>query len=232
MNPSSSKEFKSEHTYLHGGRSDALYRNISIEYKAFKYFQKQKYIDEALYGRNEKDSGLYQYILNSSNLNLKDSNEEMCNKIEENIGVGFDGETFIFCRFVRTVDNHEIDFSKSKLETNEILDLKLKFQYTIVNFREGLNQLILLLKQQHKIALNKTNLQTYINPKVPEVRADIKKLYYLLLDDLGKSGKNLPINTRVKTLFLEWESVFGILYGAEEDITDFNRVIPSVKKCI
>lgn len=229
VNPSSSKEFKSEHTYLHGGRSDALYRNISIEYKAFKYFQKQKYIDEALYGRNEKDSGLYQYILNSSNLNLKDSNEEMCNKIEKNIGVGFDGETFIFCRFVRTVDNHEIDFSKSKLETNEILDLKLKFQYTKVNFREGLNQLILLLKQQHKIALNKTNLQTYINPKVPEVRADIKKLYYLLLDDLGKSGKNLPINTRVQTLFLEWESVFGILYGAEEDITDFNRVIPPVK---
>lgn len=230
VNPSSSKEFRSEHTYLHGGRSDALYRNISIEYKGFQYFQKQKYIDEALYGRDKSDSGLYQYILNSSNLNLNDSNEDMCNKIEKNVGIGFDGETFIFCRFVKSVKNHKVDFSKSKLDITNSLNLKLKFEYTKATFKDGLNQLILLLKQQHKIALNKENLQTYINPKVPEVREDIKKIYYLLLEDLGKSEKKVPINTRVETLFNEWESVFGVLYGAEEDITDFNRVIPSVKK--
>lgn len=230
VNPSFAREFKSEHSYLQGGRADALYRNISIEYKNYKFFQNQKYIDEALYGRDARDSGLYQYLLNNSNLELTDDSKLMVDKIEKNIGVGFDGETFIFCRFVKCTNNNRIDFSKSKLDIKDYLDLNLKFEYTKLNFKDGLSRLILLLKQQNKIALNKTNLQTYINPDIPEVREDIKKLYYLLLDDLGESRDTLPINTRVKTLFLEWQSVFGVLYGAEEDVTDFNRVIPALKK--
>src|SRR5699024_6538611 len=104
--------------------------------------------------------------------------------------------------------------------------LPLKFDYKITNLEDGINRLILLLKQQQKVSLTKNHLQLHINPNVPQVREDIKKIYEILLIELDI---NMSPNNRIRTLYTEWESVFGILYGEEQDETEFNEVKPAVK---
>ena len=87
--------YRSEQTFLTGGRSDATFQNISFEFKKKALFKSNNGIDEALYGRNNKDHGLYDYILSNAGLKDNDSEELIIQKIVNSIGVGFDGDKFI-----------------------------------------------------------------------------------------------------------------------------------------
>ena len=54
ISPLDSIKFQSEYNYLKGGRADATYKNIVFEYKKGEYFNTQKGINEALFGRDGK----------------------------------------------------------------------------------------------------------------------------------------------------------------------------------
>ncbi|MGL5349568.1 MAG: Eco57I restriction-modification methylase domain-containing protein [Cetobacterium sp.] len=221
-------EFTNEYRYLNGGRADAVFKNIVFEYKGYKFFNKQRYIEDALFGRNNNDSGLYEYIINGSEIEKRDSNQELIKKLTTNIGVGFDGEKFIFARFVEGMEETLIRFDKTSLKNNfNNLMLKLNFEYEVLGFELGIKKLILLLKQQEKIALNKKNLLELINPKREYVRDSINKIYKTLIEELDDI--ETP-NNRVLTLYLEWNNVFGILFSEENQETEFNAVIPAIKE--
>ena len=80
-------------------------RNVNIneniyqflfELKKENYFSKEKGVNEALYGRNDTDHGLYDYIISNSGISVNDKEEIIVKKIMRGIGVGFDGKKFIF----------------------------------------------------------------------------------------------------------------------------------------
>ncbi|NLW24674.1 MAG: N-6 DNA methylase [Clostridia bacterium] len=230
VNPDAKNSFYSENTLLRGGRPDASFRNICFEYKRYGYFDDVSGINEALYGRdNQKDHGLYHYIINYSEIESSDSKEEIERKLINNIGVGFDGKQFVFARFI--ADNsakHQLDMSKSRVAFDCPV-VNLKFIYEIKDFKTGLKRLVLLLKQQNKIALNKTNLLSKINPKSPFVRKHIRKIYdELYLNLYDRDGGNY--SDRVKALYDEWNRIFGVMYGEDEQATIFNEVSPSIKE--
>ena len=67
----STKDSGHEITSYFGGRADSMYSDVIIEYKSPKINLKtQKGFDEVVYGRDDKDHGLFHYLVNFS---LQDS---------------------------------------------------------------------------------------------------------------------------------------------------------------
>lgn len=224
LNPEMLSHYKSEERLLAGGRTDATFQNISFELKKERYFCTRTGIDEALYGRSVRDHGLYDYVIANANVNSYDSQEIITRKILHSIGVGFDGESFIFARFIPTPVSKKLNTSKIKtqIETEVFLD----FYYEIEPFSSGLKRLFFLLNQQDKLALNKKNLIDVISPKNSTVRKNIKLIY----DELFFNINDLKGSTRVRTLFNEWNRVFGIMYGDDTQATTFTEISPKIKE--
>ena len=227
LNPTMAGQYKSEDILLAGGRTDATFQNISFELKKRGYFKNKKGVNEALYGRNVKDHGLYDYIISNSGISAKDSEEEIARKILNGIGVGFDGEEFMFARFVSTPVSSKLKVEKLQLPIEgEFPELPVKFVYEKRDFSTGLKKLALLLKQQDKIALNKRNLISIIHPRSAFVRESIKIIY----DELQFNLNDLRGSTRVRTLYNEWDRVFGTMYGDDAEATSFTEVSSVIKK--
>lgn len=224
VNPSMVGQYHSEDVLLSGGRTDATFQNISFEFKKFAYFDTKKGENEALYGRNDRDHGLYDYLISNASIAASDNDEIIIRKLTSGIGVGFDGKTFIFARFIPSTQR--IDINTNKVSVSIPNPLKLTFFSEEKDFSSGLKRLVLLLKQQDRMALNKQNLLSVINTKSPFVRNSINSAYKELdfnLHDLKGSG-------RVRTLYEEWDRVFGILYGDDENATDFTEVSSKIRE--
>lgn len=231
VNPSMAHEFASEYTYFKGGRADAVFSNIAFEYKSMNTFNKKSGIDEAIYGRKnsitglrDSDRGLYDYLITHSGITSEDSQEIMEEKLSKVIGIGFDGNSFIFVRFAKTSTSERINATKTSLKS--FFSLNLNFIVETTDFIHGLRRLILLLKQVNKIELNKRNLIAKINPRQTIIRDNILKIYNLLNNTLGPAGN--PIPSRVETLYNEWNRVFGIMFGEETEATEFNATVPAI----
>ncbi|MFR8237882.1 MAG: Eco57I restriction-modification methylase domain-containing protein [Dorea sp.] len=224
LNPARANQYRSEDTLLAGGRTDATFQNISFELKKLKYFKTKNGVKEALYGRDANDHGLYDYIIGNAGIYETDSSDVITVKLLNGIGVGFDGNNFIFARFVPSPVGSPVNTSKLKI--NIKYDLSITFVYEVKDFSSGLKKLAFLLKQQDKIALNKKNLISIINPKSSFVQKNIKIIYdelYFNLNDLNGSN-------RVRTLYKEWDRVFGTMYGEDDEATSFTEVSSVIKE--
>ena len=93
VNPAMVGQYHSEDILMAGGRTDATFQNVSFEFKKLAYFNSQKGIDEALYGRDESDHGLYDYLISNADIRESDSEQVIVSKLLSGIGVGFDFET-------------------------------------------------------------------------------------------------------------------------------------------
>lgn len=227
FNPLLAYAFHNENTLKSGGRTDATFQNVSFEYKQYNYFRKEFGIQEALYGRNDSDHGLYDYIISSADFTTEDSIERKTSTILQGIGVGFDGVKFIFARFIPTTQKNKICTKKLKKESQITENLNLEFRYEVKDFMSGLKRLVLILKQQEKITLNKQTLCDVINPKSDFVKSSIWELY----KEIDLCVNNIEtVNNRVKTLYKEWDRVFGVMYGEDDEATDFTEVSSKIRE--
>lgn len=248
LNPEMAGQYKSENVLKAGGRTDATFQNISFELKKEGYFSAKSGskprrdsgrasdagrkpgetagIDEALYGRDNADHGLYDYIISNADILENDRADEIVKKILSGIGVGFDGKVFLFARFIPSTRKRLLCTDKLNVKIEE--PLNLEFVYEKKDFQTGLKRLALLLKQTDKISLSKQTLCGVIHPKSDYVRNSISTIYANLEDNLNPFGKNF--NNRVKTLYEEWDRVFGVMYGDDEDATDFTEVSSKIRE--
>lgn len=223
VNPNGENLYKSEHNLIAGGRTDATFQNIQFEFKKYDYFSRKSGVDEALYGRDKKDHGLYDYIISNSDIKSNDNKEVIKNKITSGIGVGFDGKMFLFARFVPSQFERDLNTSKSlKIPIRS----KVDFITETKDLESGLKKLALLLKQQNKMALNKQNLISIFNTKSDFVRKSIMSCY----NEINYNINNTDGSSRVRTLFNEWDRVFGILYGKDDEATDFTEVTSVIRE--
>lgn len=224
LNPESLNDYCSENVLKAGGRTDATFRTISFEFKKANYFFTKKGLDEALYGRDEYDHGLRDYIINNAGIENGDTAEIAEKKILDGAGVGFDGKRFIFARFVHAVTNDPVPLLKSKTTLPD--GIRIKFVYETLDMESGLRKLALLVRQQEKISLTKQNVLSLVNTHNPFVRESIISIYKHLLQHL----ENPDGSERVRTLYKEWDRVFGIMYGNDEQATDFTEVSSVIKE--
>lgn len=195
FNPQMAGQYRSENVLKAGGRTDATFQNISFELKKEGYFSKKPGVKEALYGRDGTDHGLYDYIISNADIDGKDDIDTKIKKILSGIGVGFDGQKFLFARFIPSPQKEQLNTSKVNVDVSE--PLNLRFIYEEKDFQTGLKRLVLLLKQTDKMSLSKQTLCAVIHPKSDYVRNSISVIYAALEDNLNPSGN---FNSRVKTL--------------------------------
>lgn len=227
INPTLINAFKSENNLKAGGRADATFINIPFEYKSYKYFDmpNNKGINEALHGRNNSDHGLYDYLLSGADIHEKDTAEEIIAKLTKSIGVGFDGKSFIFARFVESSKREIIDTSKVKLFLPE--KLNLRFIYEVKPIETGIKKLALIFKQTEKITMNKQTLCAVFNTKNQYVRESIIEIYKAA--DMNINNIDY-VNNRVRTLYKEWDKIFGKMYGSDEEATDFTEASSKIRE--
>lgn len=225
LNPEMIGLYYSEHVLKAGGRTDATFQNISFEFKKEGYFDKKSGIDEAVKGRNDEDHGLYDYILSNAEIGVNDEIDIVEKKIMAGIGVGFDGKKFIFTRFVPSPLKQVINTSKVKLSIKE--PLNLAFVCEEKDFLTGLKRLSLLIRQTDKMTLSKEKLCAVLSPKQDYVRESISVVYENLLYYTSPDGN---FNNRVKTLYDEWDRVFGVMYGEDDSATDFTEVSSKIRE--
>lgn len=224
VNPKQVAQYRSEDILMAGGRTDATFQNISFEFKKYDHFRTERGIKEALYGRNDADHGLRDYIIGNAGILDTDSPEDMTRKLSNGIGVGFDGKTFVFARFIPSPQKSAVNTSKVSVTIAE--PLNLSFFYEIKAFQSGLKRLVLLLKQQNRMALTKHNLLSIINSRSTFVRESILATY----KEIEFNLESLDGSNRVRTLFGEWNRVFGIMYGEDEEATDFTEVSSKIRE--
>lgn len=224
FNSEMANQYKSEDVLLSGGRTDATFQNISFELKKDNRFSSDSGIREALHGRDERDHGLYDYLISNAGITGMDNTDDITRKLLNGIGVGFDGRKFIFARFIPSSKKNLLNTSKVNIPVE--LNLNLDFHYEIKDFQSGLKRLFLILKQQDKIALNKKNLLAIINTKSKFVRKCILNIY----KEIDFNLNNIDGSNRVRTLYNEWNRVFGIMYGEDEDATDFTEVTSKIRE--
>ena len=209
----------SEKIVLTGGRIDSLFDNIIFEFKKPDYFDTQKGIDEAIDGRKEH-GGLIEYLISIA-CNESTSLEDFRKHLSTKIGIGFDGKSFVFARYVSNV-NSEIDLMKYKSRIKSAQTLKwfpdrLDGYFERTQRREiksGLRFLFLYLRSiSPRDPLTPANVSSRFGEKSTHFNKHIAIIYNLLSDKLKNKDRHTT------TLFGEWDSVFGKVYGDINDAT-------------
>lgn len=205
-----------EVTYILGGRADSVYQDLIFEFKSPRKFTSQYGIDQAIYGRDKSDRGLFHYLINSA---LEDEtvidDKSFLQKITSRVGIAFDGYTFVFVRF--KIANTNIDLHDQKktkwnkaISASQPLILEIDKSH---DFDAGIRKLSLLLRSTRKRLLSADTLLQSFSNNSNLSKTTISYLYTLL-------NKSLKANPRIETLFEEWQRIFGEIYGdAETDFT-------------
>lgn len=210
---------------VYGGRADSIYSNILFEYKKPNHFRTNDGIEEALRGRKKSktDRGLFHYLINFSLEQSSDDDLLFENLLLSKVGIAFDGSTFVFCRFKksRTTINL-IDKNKTKSIPDSIQRIRnLEFETTIIkDIDSGIRRTILYIRSTDRKMLTSDCLLESFSAKSKITSTVIPYLYELL-------NSNITSNSRIATLYNEWQRIFGDIYEKQE--TDFVKHISAIR---
>jgi len=206
---------KHERTLLSGGRYDSLYGDLVIEYK--DPTRTDNWQQEALFGRDEDDRGLIDYMYEIAKDDSHDE-EEQRSRLDRMVGVGTNGYKIFFCRYqpekkMKVMPSGETqltsDFSRQEVEEGvEVVD-----EYSI---QDGARRFITYLRSLQRKPLSSEDLVETFGSDADTARDTVSLLY----DELQQGRES---NERVEMLYDEWERMFGIVYGEELDQVSDDR---------
>jgi len=213
-----------EVTSVFGGRADSIYSDVIIEYKSPNVdLCSDRGKSEVIDGRDDKDRGLRHYIVNFSLENSHNSQELFLDVLLSKIGIGFNGRTFILARYVLS-DKRTILFFDGKTKSfpreiniNQPVELKIE---VIDNLEIGMKKLLLSLRSTHRERLSSNSILEMFGPKSDLCHSAVSSIYKCLCNEIATN------NLRVKTLYDEWNRIFGDVYGEKE--TDFTSIRSSL----
>lgn len=215
-----------EYSYVHGGRADSVFNSVIFEYKKLGLFTSQKGIEEALWGRDSRDHGLYHYLINATLEEEQDDFENFKRVLLDKVGVAFDGKKLIFTRFKETSGTNRIKIDKSKKwPVNFPKEFSLEFERTEpVNVDMGIKKVMLYMRSTQRMALTANNLCNSFAANTLITQNTISYLFTLL-------NKSLISNTRIATLYNEWERIFGSIYDeTDSSQSDFVKITKGINK--
>lgn len=212
-----------ERTSIHGGRADSIYNDVIVELKKLKLFKTKEGINESLWGRDEKDHGLYHYLVNFSLDNCHNDEILFQNLLTSKVGVGFDGDRFVFCRFKKSEKGIKLEDKKTKKFPKKFKNITFPVEFEIsevLDFDSGVKRLLLYVRSTNRMQLTSENLCNVFSSSTNLSKNTISYLYSVL-------NKNIQTNSRVRTLFEEWHRIFGKIYEKQE--TDFVKHVSAIK---
>lgn len=219
------EQISNEISSVFGGRADSIYSNILFEYKKPNHFKSDDGIQEAITGRknNSTDRGLFHYLINFALEQSSNDDAQFESILLSKVGIAFDGSTFAFCRFKKS--NTEINlFDKNKtksfpksIKRNRNLEFECKI---IKDIDSGIRRTILYIRSTDRKMLTSDCLLDSFSAKSAITSKTIPYLYRLL-------EQNMQSNSRIATLYNEWQRIFGDIYEKQE--TDFVKHISAIK---
>jgi len=210
---------------VHGGRIDSIYNNIYFEYKKLNLFKTNEGVKEAVYGRKAgNDHGLYHYLINFSLEQCGGFETGFVDCLLNNVGVGFDGKKFVFCRFVKSETAKNLYDAKKTINfpatVSHVQNVDF-YQSEPVDFEIGVKRILLYIRSTRKKRLTAENLCKAFSTKSNITQRTIPYLYKLL-------SRSLASNTRIETLYNEWDRIFGTIYEKQE--TDFVKHASAISR--
>ena len=212
-----------ERTFIHGGRADSIYNDVIVELKKLKLFKTKEGVNESLWGRDEKDHGLYHYLINFSLDNCHNDELLFLNLLTSKVGVGFDGDKFVFCRFKNSENGTKLEDEKTKKFPKKFKNIIFPVEFEtseVLDFDSGVKRLLLYVRSTDRMQLTSENLCNVFSSSTDISKNTISYLYNVL-------NENIQTNSRVKTLFEEWHRIFGKIYEKQE--TDFVKHVSAIK---
>ncbi|MDD6338203.1 MAG: N-6 DNA methylase [Lentisphaeria bacterium] len=207
---------------IHGGRADSMYSNVIIEYKAPKIdITTSKGISEVIEGRDARDHGLKHYLINFAlEDNLLCDDDLFQKSLFRKIGVGFNGKSFIFARYLpsnSTIINISLSGKTKKIPDGLTLEQPIKFEYEIIkDFELGFKRLLLYLRSTDRSILSSQTIIDKFGPSTELCKKGMKIIYDSLQHEFNEKNK------RIITLYNEWDRIFGDIYGEKE--SDFTSI--------
>jgi type I restriction-modification system DNA methylase subunit len=162
---------------IYSGRSDAVHGQVIIEYESPKSFSSKKKIDHA-----------YEQLVNY----LSDEAKET--KLNQLVGVGFDGEKIFFVQYLDK-DGKSIDKTK--------FFIRGPYDFT----PESARTFLIHLRALSRLPLTAENLAQKFGPQ--------SELAPKMVSALANALKNWGNQTHIHTFFNEWKRLFGIVYGEQ-----------------
>lgn len=205
-----------ERTYAnHGGRSDAVYGRVVIEYEAAGSLgtaggvehaaeQLERYLRAEVEGSSESDA------------------------LKRVVGVGIDGHNIFFLRFRQSI--RENDWGLFVAPGQKVLPLEdnptfsgnlipiLEGPYTVTT--ESVQTFLLYLRAASRSRLTPEGLAKQFGPNGPCASSIVATLANLL--------QHHDDDPQVRTFFDEWDRIFGIVYGVE--LQKANRHLPILQR--
>ena len=212
-----------ERTSIHGGRADSIYNDVIVELKKLKLFKTTEGVTESLWGRDEKDHGLYHYLINFSLDSCHNDEFLFLNLLTSKVGVGFDGDKFIFCRFKKSENGTKLEDEKTKKFPKKFKNVTFPVEFEtseVLDFDSGVKRLLLYIRSTDRMQLTSENLCNVFSSSTDISKNTISYLYSVL-------NANIQNNSRVRTLFEEWHRIFGRIYEKQE--TDFVKHVSAIK---
>lgn len=207
-----------ERVVLTGGRIDSLFDNVIFEFKKPGHFRTDSGIEEAVKGRvygERRKGGLVQYLLSLA-INESRNVEDLQHSLSTKIGVGFDGESFVFVRYIFS-ETEEIPLSelKEQIENASVLPVWLPsnldgsfIRTPQRDLKSALRFLYLHLRAiSPKEPLQAESVSKRFGEKSPHFRNHLSIIFRKLKDALNNH------NLHTETFYGEWERVFGKVYG-------------------
>ena len=212
-----------ERTSIHGGRADSIYNDVIVELKKLRLFKTTEGVTESLWGRDEKDHGLYHYLINFSLDSCHNDEFLFLNLLTSKVGVGFDGDKFIFCRFKKSGNGTKLEDEKTKKFPKKFKNVTFPVEFEtseVLDFDSGVKRLLLYVRSTDRMQLTSENLCNVFSSSTDISKNTISYLYSVL-------NANIQNNSRVRTLFEEWHRIFGRIYEKQE--TDFVKHVSAIK---
>ncbi len=162
---------------VYSGRSDAVHGQIIIEYEPPKSFSSKKNIDHAY-------EQLVDYL----------SDEAKETKLNQLVGVGFDGEQIFFVQY-QDKDGKAIDKTK--------FFIRGPYDFT----PESARTFLIHLRALSRLPLTAENLAQKFGPQ--------SELAPKMVSALANALEYWVDQTHIRTFFNEWKRLFGIVYGEQ-----------------
>ncbi len=185
------------------GRSDAVYGYLTLEYKAPGKFERKVNIETAV-------QQLQRYLTGKA----QQFGGKRDDFLEKAVGVAIDGVQILFVRFTKRPAVLQMPLPVTEgqtllfAETTEQRGFHVMGPYPISS--SSLANFLIFVRASARLPLTADNLASVFSPNCQVTQQAISDLYSALVKAQSRRAPS-----RVKTFFVEWDRIFGVVYGEE-----------------
>jgi hypothetical protein len=185
------------------GRSDAVYGYLTIEYKAPGKLSTKSDVKKTI-------KQLQNYLVGQA----AQFGEQKEDFLEKAVGVALDGNYILFVRFTKAPiilqtpvpvqEEQGALFPAAKTERG----FQVLGPYSISH--SSLTNLLIFIRASARRPLTAKDLATVFGPDCSIARQAVSELY-----SAAMRAQRRQTPSRIKTFFVEWDRIFGVVYGQE-----------------